>query len=75
VVVIGLVLGGLAAAGTVSGMGLTTRRVLGTTVVGLRWPLLGALALGSALIVGVVSVLATLAATRAPAIRMVGARE
>lgn len=75
VVAIGLLLGGLAAAGTVAGMAVAIGHMIGLRVVSVQWPLLGALALGAAVIVGISSVLTTLAATRTPAIRLVAARE
>jgi len=75
VIGIGLLLGGLAAAGTVLGLASAIRDLIGISAVSVRWPLLGALALGAAAVVGVTSVLTTLVATRRPAIHLVGARE
>ncbi len=75
VVAIGLLLGAVAAAGTVVGVSMALRDMIGITVVDPQWRLLGALALGAALIVGVSSVLTTLAATRTPAIRLVTINE
>jgi putative ABC transport system permease protein len=75
VVAIGLLLGGLAAAGTVLGVSSAINDMIGITVVDVGWPLLGALALGTAAIVAVTSVVTTLSATRTPAVRLVAARE
>ncbi len=75
VVVIGLLLGGLAAATTVLGIASAIDDLTGIRVVAIRWPLLGALAMGATVVVGVTSLITTLAATRTPAIRLAGARE
>ncbi len=75
VTAVGLLLGALAAAGTVIGVAVAIRDMIGITVVSPQWPLLGALALGAAAIIGVSSVVTTLAATRTPAIRLVAAKE
>lgn len=75
VVVIGLLLGGLAAAGSYVGVALAIRNLIGITVVSVQWPLLIALALGAAVVVGVTNVVTTLAATRTPPIRLVASRE
>lgn len=75
VVAIGLLLGALAAAGTVIGVVLAIRDMTGIVVVSPQWPLLGGLVLGATAIVGVSSVVTTLTATRTSAIRLVAARE
>ncbi|MEV4758439.1 FtsX-like permease family protein [Micromonospora sp. NPDC049559] len=75
VVVIGVLLGALAAAGTVAGIAFAVEDMIGISAASPPWGLLGAVALGAALVVGAASVLTTLAATRTPAIRLVAARE
>jgi putative ABC transport system permease protein len=75
VVVIGLFLGGLAAAGTVFGIAIAVHDLVGVTVVSVPWALLGALTAGAGLIVGVTTVLTTWSTTRIPPIRLVAARE
>jgi putative ABC transport system permease protein len=67
VVAVGVLLGGLAAAGTLVGLTVAISNMIGLTVVTVPWQLFGALALGSAAVVGATSVLTTLAATRRPA--------
>jgi putative ABC transport system permease protein len=75
VVVVGLLLGGLAAAGTVIGVSAAVSDIVGTAVISVPWLLFAALAAGAALVVGVTSVLTTLAATRQPAVTFAGTRE
>jgi putative ABC transport system permease protein len=75
VVVVGLVLGGLAAAGTVTGVSVAISDIVGTAVISVPWLLLAALCAGTALVVGVTSILTTLAATRQPAVTFAGSRE
>jgi putative ABC transport system permease protein len=75
VVVIGLFLGGLAAAGTVVGIAIAVHDLVGVTVVSVPWALLGALTAGAGLVVGVTTALTTWATTRIPPIRLVAARE
>jgi putative ABC transport system permease protein len=75
VVVIGLLLGGVAAAGTMLGMAQVVQRMLGLTVVSVPWSLLGWLALGATLIVAATSLLTSVAATRTPAIEAIDIRE
>jgi len=75
VVTVGVLLGLLAAAGTVIGIALAVRDMIGITVVAVQWPLLVALALGAAAVVGLTSVLTTAVATRTPPIRLVAARD
>jgi putative ABC transport system permease protein len=67
VVAVGVLLGGLAATGTLVGLTVAISSMIGLTVVTVPWQLFGALALGSAAVVGATSVLTTLAATRRPA--------
>jgi putative ABC transport system permease protein len=67
VVAVGVLLGGLAAAGTLVGLTYAISSMIGLTVVTVPWQLFGALALGAAVVVGMTSVLTTLAATRHPA--------
>ncbi|WP_308440478.1 FtsX-like permease family protein [Virgisporangium aurantiacum] len=75
VVVVGLLLGGLAAAGTVTGVSAAVSDIVGVAVVSVPWLLFAALSAGSALVVGVTSVLTTMAATRQPAVSLAGSRE
>ncbi|BCB73735.1 hypothetical protein Pflav_001450 [Phytohabitans flavus] len=75
VVAIGLLLGTLAAAGTVVGIAFAIKDMIGISATSPPWALLGAVAVGATLIVGTASVLTTLSATRTPAIRLVAARE
>jgi putative ABC transport system permease protein len=75
VVAVGVLLGGLAAAGTVAGVSAAVSDIVGTSVVSVPWPLFAGLAAGAALVVGVTSVLTTRAATRRPAVALAGARE
>jgi putative ABC transport system permease protein len=75
VVLIGLLLGGIAAATTAIGVSAAVKDIIGVTVLSLPWPLLAGLALGTAAIVGVTTVLTTRAATRTPAIRLTAAQE
>lgn len=75
VVVVGILLGGLAAAGTVTGVSAAVSDIVGTSVVSVPWLLFGGLAAGAALVVGVASVLTTLAATRQPAVTLAGVGE
>jgi putative ABC transport system permease protein len=75
VVAIGLLLGTLAAAGTVIGITFAIKDMIGISAASPPWGLLGAVAAGATLIVAAASVLTTLSATRVPAIRLVAARE
>jgi putative ABC transport system permease protein len=75
VIVIGLFLGGLAAAATVLGISTAIDNMTGIHVMVVPWPPLGTVALGATVLVGATSALTSLAATRTPAIRLVGGRE
>jgi putative ABC transport system permease protein len=75
VVAIGLLLGGLAAAGTVLGVAAAVKDIIGISVVSVQLPLLAGLVLGAVVVVGVATVLTTVSATRTPAVRLVAARE
>jgi len=75
VVAIGLLLGGLAAAGTVVGIAFAIKDMIGISAASPPWALIGAVAAGATVIVGAASVLTTVSATRTPAIRLVAARE
>src|SRR5205823_8069099 len=61
--VIGVLLGGLAATGTMLGVAIGSAKLLGFVVVGIPWTLLGILVLGALVIVAGTSVLTTLSAT------------
>jgi putative ABC transport system permease protein len=75
VVAVGVVIGALAAGGIVVGVTIAVSDIVGTRVVEAPWLLFGAVTLGAAAIVGVTSVLTTLAATRQPAVVLAAARE
>ncbi|ASR35168.1 hypothetical protein BAY61_09425 [Prauserella marina] len=75
VTVIGLVLGGVAAAGTWAGIGMATERILGEAVIVVPWALLGIVVAGAFLVVTVTSVLTSLSATRPRPISLAGAGE
>lgn len=75
VVVTGVFLGALAASGSLWGVMVAIRNLIGITVISIQWPLLIGLAFGAAVVVGVTSVLTTLSATRTPPIRLVASRE
>lgn len=75
VVAVGVLLGGLAAAGTVAGVCAAVSGIVGTSVISVPWALFGGLAAGAALVVGVASVLTARAATRQPAVTLAGTRE
>src|SRR4051812_39665331 len=63
VVVVGVVLGGVAAAVTIGGVAAGVSDVVGSRVVTLPWTMFGVLTLGAVTIVAMTSVLTTLAAT------------
>ncbi|MBO0870097.1 MAG: FtsX-like permease family protein [Micromonosporaceae bacterium] len=75
VVAIGLLLGGVAATGTVLGMAQAVRKTIGVSVVAVPWSLLGWLVLAATVLVSATSALTTIAATRTPAIQLVDGRE
>ena len=75
VVAIGVLLGGLAAAGTVLGVSGAVSDIVGTRVVSAPWSLFGAVTVGATLIVGVTTVLTALASTRDKPIAVAAARQ
>ncbi|SNT57630.1 putative ABC transport system permease protein [Asanoa hainanensis] len=75
VVVIGVLLGLLAATATIAGMASAVRDLVGIGVVSVPWTMFGGVVLLAVLVVGLTSVLTTLTATRTPPIRLVAARE
>ncbi|HEY6576643.1 MAG TPA: FtsX-like permease family protein [Mycobacterium sp.] len=75
VVVVGVVLGGIAAAFTIGGVAAGVSDVVGSRVLPLPWAMFGVLTLGAVVIVGTTSVLTTLAATRRSPIRAAAAKE
>ncbi len=75
VVTVGVTVGALAAAGTIFSVTAAVSEIVGTRVVATPWVLFVTMTAGVAIIVGVTSVLTTLAATRQPAIAVAGARE
>lgn len=64
VAAIGITLGGVAAAGTILGMGGALQRMTGSGVVELPWATIGGLVTGAFIVVGLTSVLTARAATR-----------
>ena len=75
VVTVGVIVGAFAAGGTIVGVTVAVSEIVGTRVMATPWALFGALTVGVAVIVGLSSVLTTLAATRQSAIDVAGARE
>ncbi|WP_199435080.1 FtsX-like permease family protein [Qaidamihabitans albus] len=75
VAAIGLFLGGLAAAGTVAGIGAAAARSTGAWLVGVPGPLVVAVVAGAFAVVGATSVLTSLVATRPRPVSLVGAGE
>ena len=75
VVVVGVVLGLVAAGATIASVSRAVTAIVGTPIVAIPWLLLGAAIVGAAMIVGVATVLTTLAGTRQPPIAVAGARE
>ncbi|GAA0908330.1 hypothetical protein Vau01_115440 [Virgisporangium aurantiacum] len=73
VAAVGLVLGYLAAAGTVASTTVNVRATIGVTVMSAPLALLGAVAAGATLVVCATAVVATLVVTRTPPIRAVAA--
>lgn len=72
VIVVGLLLGGLAAAATIWGISSGIGDLTGLTVVHVPWALLGALAAGAAFVVGTTTALAARAGTAAAPIQQRG---
>jgi len=75
VVVVGVVLGGMAAAFTIGGVAAGVSDIVGSRVFPLPWAMFGILTLGAVAIVGVTSLLTTLAATRRSPISATAAKE
>ena len=75
VVVVGVVLGGMAAAFTIGGVAAGVSDIVGSRVFPLPWAMFGILTLGAVAIVGVTSLLTTLAATRRSPISAAAAKE
>ena len=75
VVVVGVVLGGIAAGFTIGGVASGVSDVVGSRVVPLPWTMFSVLTLAAVVVIGVTSVLTTLAATRQPPIRAAAAKE
>lgn len=71
----GMVLGGLAAAGTIAGVAAATANVTGQAFVVVPWPVLGAVVAGGLVVVGGSSVLTALAVTRPRPVTLTAARE
>ena len=75
VVTVGVIVGAFAAGGTILAVTVAVSEIVGTQVTATPWALFGAVTVGGAAIVGLSSVLTTLAATRQSAIDVAGARE
>ena len=75
VVTIGVIVGALAAAGAIAGVTIAVSEIVGTRVMATPWTLFGAVIVVVGVVVGLTSVLTTLAATRQPAVEVSGARE
>ncbi|RBM16020.1 ABC transporter permease [Prauserella sp. PE36] len=75
VTAVGLLLGGVAAAGTLAGIAGATARISGVATVVVPWELLGLTVAGALLVVGGTNVWTTLAATRSRPVALVGAGE
>lgn len=75
VAAIGLLLGGLGAAGTWVGIGAATERVAGQSTIVVPWTLLGIVVAGALLVVGAASVWTAWSATRARPVSLAGAAE
>ncbi|MFF5987682.1 FtsX-like permease family protein [Prauserella flavalba] len=75
VTAVGLLLGGVAAAGTLVGIAAATARISGSATVVVPWELLGLTVAGALLVVGGTNVWTTLAATRSRPVSLVGAGE
>ncbi|PXY27625.1 FtsX-like permease family protein [Prauserella muralis] len=75
VAAIGLVLGGLAGAGTWVGIGAATERIAGQSTIVVPWTLLGVVVAGALLVVGATSVWTAWSATRARPVSLAGAAE
>ncbi|MCH8988175.1 MAG: FtsX-like permease family protein [Chloroflexi bacterium] len=75
VVTIGVIVGALAAGGAIAGVTAAVSEIVGTRVMATPWALFGAVTVVAAVVVGLTSVLTTLAATRQPAVEVSGARE
>ncbi|PXY21921.1 FtsX-like permease family protein [Prauserella flavalba] len=75
VTAVGLLLGGVAAAGTLVGIAAATARISGSATVVVPWELLGLTVAGALLVVGGTNVWTTLAATRSRPVALVGAGE
>lgn len=71
----GVLLGGVAATGTLFGIRGALQRVTGFGVVELPWPAIGALVAGAFVVVGVTSIWTTLSATRPNPVSLAAARE
>lgn len=75
VVVVGVLVGGLAAGATVAAVSVAVSDIVGSRVIEIPWLLSASVVVAVALIMGLSSVLTTLAATRQSAIEVAGARE
>ncbi|MCH7736324.1 MAG: FtsX-like permease family protein [Chloroflexi bacterium] len=75
VVTIGVIVGALAAGGAIAGVTAAVSEIVGTRVMATPWALFGAVTVVAVVVVGLTSVLTTLAATRQPAVEVSGARE
>ncbi|MGY1846116.1 MULTISPECIES: ABC transporter permease [unclassified Blastococcus] len=75
VTAIGLLLGVLAAAGTLAAVAATTATVTGTVTVALPWALVAAVGVGAFVVTGITSALTAWSATRPAPVSLLAARE
>lgn len=75
VVAVGVILGAVAAGATIVATTAAVDEIVGARVVVTPWPIVGAVALSAAVVVGAASALTTLTATRQSPISVAGARE
>ena len=75
VVTVGVIVGAVAAGGTIVGVSVAVSEIVGTRVMATPRTLFGAATVVAVVVVGLTSVLTTLAATRQPAVEVSGARE
>lgn len=73
--VIGLLLGALATAGTLTAMAATSASVSGSAIIGVPWPLAGAVALTVLLVTSLTALVSAWAATRPTPVSLLTARE
>jgi len=75
VTAVGVLLGAVAAAGSVLAMASALKGITGEAVIDLPWPVVGAVVAGAFLVVGATSVWTSVSATRATPVSLVAAKE